>query len=176
MMHLFIILSTYSLSVYPAFCSWKIKEKSPKYRQWRTLHLIPVFRDFLFLNLFLVTNLKNIEFQVIRLVRRPQNGMVCCLGPVLHLPEPFVYIARCFTYGFGKEFRVHEMGAGTGGQIAAVLYQLHASQVYFAVPLTAFLMEFLDFVNAGGSRITTSYLRPSCSSLGRRSKTSAHSN
>ena len=46
-----------------------------------------------------------------------------------------MYIARCFTYGFGKQFRVHEMGAGTGGQIAAVLYQLHASQVYFAVAL-----------------------------------------
>ena len=30
MMHLFIISSTYSLSVFPAFCSWKIKEKIPK--------------------------------------------------------------------------------------------------------------------------------------------------
>ena len=103
----------------------------------------PVFRDFLllnlffklFLNLFLLTNLENIKFQVIRLIRRPQNRMVCCLGPVLHLPEPFVYIARGLTYGFGKQFRVHEMGAGTGGQIAAALYQLHASQVDFAIAL-----------------------------------------
>ena len=61
--------------------------------------------------------------------------MVRRLGPVLHLSEPFMYIAGGFTYGFGKQFRVHEMRAGAGGQIAPVLYQLHASQVDFAVAL-----------------------------------------
>ena len=121
----------------------EIKRKIPEIPLMTQAASAPVFRDFLllnlffklFLNLFLLTNLENIKFQVIRLIRRPQNRMVCCLGPVLHLPEPFVYIARGLTYGFGKQFRVHEMGAGTGGQIAAALYQLHASQVDFAIAL-----------------------------------------
>ena len=39
---------------------------------------------------------------------------------------------------------------------------------------TAFLMEFLDLVKAGGSRMTTSNFSPSCSNLGSRSNTSAH--
>ena len=37
--------------------------------------------------------------------------------------------------GLGKQLRSHEMGAGAGGQIAAVLHQLHAAQVDLTVAL-----------------------------------------
>ena len=43
-------------------------------------------------------------------------------------------------------------------------------------PFTAFLMEFLDLVNAGGSRITTSNFSPFSSSSGSSSKTSSQIN
>ena len=43
-------------------------------------------------------------------------------------------------------------------------------------PLMAFFTEFLDFVNAGGSRITTSYFSPCFSNSGRSSNTSRQMN
>ena len=43
-------------------------------------------------------------------------------------------------------------------------------------PFTAFFMEFLDLVNAGGSRITTSNFSPFSSSSGSSSKTSSQIN
>ena len=43
-------------------------------------------------------------------------------------------------------------------------------------PFTAFFTEFLDFVNAGGSRMTTSNFSPLCSNEGRSSNTSAQRN
>ena len=66
--------------------------------------------------------------------------------------------------------------AGTCSQITAILYQLHAAQIDLTHSLMAFFTELLDFVKAGGSRITRSYFSPSASSFGSRSNTSAQRN
>ena len=61
--------------------------------------------------------------------------MVGCLGTVFYLAEAFVYVCSGLADGLGEQLRVHEVGAGAGGEIAAVLYQLHAAQVDLTVAL-----------------------------------------
>lgn len=83
----------------------------------------------------LITDLENIELQIITLIRRPKNRVVAGLGPVFHLAQPFMDISRGFPDGLCEQLRVHEMGTGAGGQVAAVLYQLYAAKIDFAVSL-----------------------------------------
>jgi len=47
-------------------------------------------------------------------------------------------------------------------------------KIIYVAPERLTNREFLDFVNAGGSRITMSYFLPACSSSGSSSNTSAH--
>ena len=75
-----------------------------------------------------------------------------------------------------KSSGVHEVGAGAGGQIAAVLYQLHAAQIDLSVALDG---VFHGAAGLGeGGRIQDHHdriSRPRASSFGSRSNTSAHS-
>ena len=48
--------------------------------------------------------------------------MVGCLGAVFYLAEAFVYVGCGLADGLGEQLRVHEVGAGTGSEVAAVLY------------------------------------------------------
>ena len=75
----------------------------------------------------LITNLENIKFQIITLVCCPKDWVVAGLGPVFHLAETLVGAGGGFADGFREELRGHKMGAGAGGQVAAVLHQLKAS-------------------------------------------------
>ena len=70
-------------------------------------------------------------------------------GPVLHLSEPFVDISCGLADGFGEQLRSHKVGAGAGGQIAAVLYQLHAPEIDLPVSLYGLFDGILDLVKAG---------------------------
>lgn len=100
--------------------------------------------------------------------------MIGGLGSVFDLAQPFVDIGSCFTDGFCEKLRIHKMGAGAGGKVSSVFYQLHASDIDFTIAFYCILMELLDLVKAGGSRTTTSKRSPLCSNCGRRSNTSAH--
>ena len=94
-----------------------------------------------------------------------------CLGAVFDLAQAAVGAAGCLLNRLCEEFRRHEMGAGAGGEVAAVLYQTQTANIDLAVALMAFLTELRDFVKAGGSRITTSNCSPFASNSGSRSKT-----
>ena len=48
--------------------------------------------------------------------------MIGCLGAVFYLAQSLVDIGSCFTDGLGKQLRIHEVGAGAGGKVAAVFY------------------------------------------------------
>ena len=48
------------------------------------------FSKQIFLSLFLLHHLENVKFQIVRGIRRPQNGVVCRLGAVFHLAEALV--------------------------------------------------------------------------------------
>ena len=61
--------------------------------------------------------------------------MVGCLGAVFYLTEALVDVGCGLTDGLGEQLRVHEVGTGAGGEVAAVLYQLHAAQVDLTVAL-----------------------------------------
>ena len=89
--------------------------------------------------------------------------MVGCLGAVFDLAQAAVGAAGCLLNRLCEELRRHEMGAGAGGEVAAVLYQTQTANIDLAVAL-----------DAGGSRITTSNCSPFASNSGSRSKTSAH--
>ena len=64
--------------------------------------------------------------------------MIRRLGAEFYLPQPLVYILRGLADGLGKEFRIHEMGAGAGCQVAAVFNQFHAPQVDLPVAFDCF--------------------------------------
>ena len=48
--------------------------------------------------------------------------MISGLGPVFHLAQTLVDVPCGLPDGLCKELRGHKVGAGAGGQIAAVLY------------------------------------------------------
>ena len=111
--------------------------------------------------LLFIHNLENVELQIIgRLIPAPQNRMVGCLGAVFDLAQAAVGAAGCLLNRLCEEFRRHEMGAGAGGEVAAVLYQTQTANIDLAVALDGILTELRDFVKAGGSRITTSNCSP----------------
>ena len=74
--------------------------------------------------LLLLNHLKNIELEVIALVRCPQDRMIRTLGLEFYLAETLMRTMRSLPDCFGKKLRIHEMGAGTGYQESAVLHQL----------------------------------------------------
>ena len=48
--------------------------------------------------------------------------MIRCLGAVFYLAQSLVDVGSGFTDGLGEQFRIHEVGAGAGGKVAAVFY------------------------------------------------------
>ena len=54
---------------------------------------------------------------------------------VFYLPQPAVYAPGRLPDCLRKQLRRHKVGAGTGGQIAAVAQQLHAAHIDFPVAL-----------------------------------------
>ena len=128
--------------------------------------------------------------------------MIRCLGTIFHLAETHMDTFCRLTEHLCKELIAHKVRAGTCSQITAILYQLHAAQIDLTVALDGVfhgasglreggriqdhqivllalglqLRKLLDFVKAGGSRITRSYFSPSASSFGSRSNTSAQRN
>lgn len=93
--------------------------------------MLPAEEEFL----FFIHNLENIKFQVIGLIRRPQNWMIRGLGAVFYLTETFVDVVSRLVDGFREEFVVHKVGTRTGAQIAAVFDQFHAAQIDFTISL-----------------------------------------
>ena len=85
--------------------------------------------------LFFIHNLEDIKFQVIGLIRRPQNWVIRSLGAVFYLTETFVDVVSRLVDGFREEFVVHKVGTRTGAQIAAVFDQFHAAQIDFTISL-----------------------------------------
>ena len=61
--------------------------------------------------------------------------MIRCLGAVFYLAQSLVDVGSGFTYGFCEQLRIHEMGAGAGGEVAAVLYQTHTANIDLALAL-----------------------------------------
>ena len=55
--------------------------------------------------------------------------MVRGLGAVLHLAQPLVDIPGGLANGLGEQLVVYKVGAGAGGEEAAVFYELHGPQV-----------------------------------------------
>ena len=88
-----------------------------------------------FQSLLFINDLKNVELQVIGLIRRPQNWVIRGLGAVLYLTEAFVNVVSRLVDGFREEFIVHEVGTRTGAQVAAVFDQFHAAQIDFTISL-----------------------------------------
>ena len=59
--------------------------------------------------------------------------MIGCLGAEFHLAQPFVCVFCRLRNGVPEKGRIHEMGAGTGGQKSAVPDQTKTSLVDLAV-------------------------------------------
>ena len=76
--------------------------------------------------------------------------MIRRLGLKFHLAQTAVDAGGCLSDGLGKELIVHEMGAGAGGQIAAVLYQLHAPEIDLPVSLYGLFDGISGFGKSGG--------------------------
>ena len=60
----------------------------------------------------LISYLENIELQIIRLIRCPQNGMVRGLSTVFHLTQAFMNILCCLPNGLGEQLVCREVRAG----------------------------------------------------------------
>ena len=73
--------------------------------------------------LLLINDLKDVELEVITLVRCPQDRMIRALCLEFYLAETLMRTMRSLPDCFGKKLRIHEMGAGTSYQESAVLHQ-----------------------------------------------------
>ena len=62
-----------------------------------------------FSTLLLLTHLKNIKLQIIRVPRSPQYRMIRCLRPELHLPKSLMHILRRLSDRLCEELLIHEM-------------------------------------------------------------------
>ena len=89
--------------------------------------------------LLFINHLKNIELQIITFLRGPQDRMIGRLRVKFHLTKPLVRASGSFTDRLGKELRVHEVGAGAGGEKSAVLDQLQATQIDLTIALDGIL-------------------------------------
>lgn len=81
----------------------------------------------------LISYLEDIELQIIRLIRCPQNRMVRGLGTVFHLTQAFMNILCCLPNGLGEQLICHEVRAGACCQKTAVFQQFHGTQVDFPI-------------------------------------------
>lgn len=79
--------------------------------------------------LLLIHHLKNIELQIIRIPCSPQYRMIRRLGPEFHLAQTFMGVPCGLSDGLGKQFIIHEMGTGAGGQESPVFHQPHSPQI-----------------------------------------------
>ena len=61
--------------------------------------------------------------------------MIGCLGAVFDLAQAAVGAAGCLLNRLCEELRRHEMGAGAGGEVSAVLYQTQTADIDLAVAL-----------------------------------------
>ena len=61
--------------------------------------------------------------------------MIGCLGAVFDLAQAAVGAAGCLLNRLCEELRRHEMGAGAGGEVTAVLYQAQTADIDLAVAL-----------------------------------------
>ena len=61
--------------------------------------------------------------------------MIRCLGTIFHLAETHMDTFCRLTEHLRKELIAHKVRAGTGSQITAILYQLHAAQIDLTVAL-----------------------------------------
>ena len=111
---------------------------------------------FLIAALGLIHNLKNIEFQIIGFLCRPENRVTGCLMAIFHLTQAFMHILCRLPNGLGEQFIGHEMRAGAGCQKAAILQQLHGAQVDFAIALNRILDRASGLCK--GRRIKNDYI------------------
>ena len=81
----------------------------------------------------LISYLEDIEFQIIRLICCPQNGMVRGLCAVFHLTQTFMDILCRLPNGLGEQLVCHEVRAGACCQKTAVFQQFHGTQVDFPI-------------------------------------------
>ena len=65
--------------------------------------------------------------------------MIRALRAELDLTQALVCADCCLADRLGKELRIHEMRAGTGTKISAVLHKLQAAHVNLAVALDGLL-------------------------------------
>ena len=73
--------------------------------------------------LLLINDLKDVELEVITLVRCPQDRMIRALCLEFYLAETLMRTMRSLPDCFGEKLRIHEMGAGTSYQESAILHQ-----------------------------------------------------
>lgn len=59
--------------------------------------------------LFLLTHLKDIKLQIIRIPRSPQDRMIRRLRPEFHLPQSLMHILRRLPDRLCEELLIHEM-------------------------------------------------------------------
>lgn len=85
--------------------------------------------------LFFITHLEDVEFQIIRLICRPQNRMISGLRPELHLSQPHMCSCRRLAYGFCKKFKIHKMRTGTSCQISSVFDKFHSPDIDLSISL-----------------------------------------
>ena len=97
-----------------------------------------------------LAHLKDIKFQIVGLIRRPQNRMVAGLRAEFHLAEPFMGASGGILYGFFEQIRIHKMRAGTGGEETAVFDKPHAPQVDLPVAFDGILDGIAGFCEGGG--------------------------
>ena len=99
--------------------------------------------------LFFITDLKNIELQIVRGVCCPEDRVVCCLGTKFYLPQSLVGTSGCLGNRLLEQLRVHKVGAGTGCQKTAILDQLHSSEIDFPVTLHRIFNGIAGFGKGG---------------------------
>ena len=88
--------------------------------------------------LLLLTHLKDIKLQIIRIPRSPQDRMIRRLRPKLHLSQSLMHILRRLPDRLCEELLIHEMGTRTCRQISAILHQFHPPQIDLPVTLHRF--------------------------------------
>ena len=81
------------------------------------IHLFVTVQPVGLSHLFLVAYLENIEFQIIRFLRCPQDRMIRRLGAVFHLAETLMYILCRLMDRLCEQLIGHKMRAGTGCQV-----------------------------------------------------------
>ena len=75
--------------------------------------------------------------------------MVACLCAKFYLPKAFACSSGGFCKGLLEKFRVHEVGAGAGGQKASVSYKPHPPQIDFPIAFDGLSDRIFGFGESG---------------------------